>query len=200
MTPSSNGDTNMVIGLDIDGCFADFVSSYADLCEARSGKPVSKVATCWNWVSDTEGVSQADVSAVWQDIKSDPYWWACLGSLPEAEEALILLNYFAGDHDLYFITNRPAGAKFYTEEWLRRFGLDHPTVILAVDKGLVAAALGLDVYLDDKAENVTAVRDALPSTSRVYIQTQPYNLDYEKAGVTPVTSPLALFTFHERLS
>jgi uncharacterized HAD superfamily protein len=176
--PVAHGTDRVTIGLDIDGIFADFVTAYARVCSLAVGRVISTDARCWDWV-EQEGVTPEEVAKVWAGIFADPYFWACLPPLPGAEEALRYLDYRHADHSMYFLTHRPANAKFYTEQWLRDHGFEHPTVLLTPEKGKVASALKFDVFLDDKPENVSEVYRSLPPEARCYLMAAPYNTPFQ---------------------
>ena len=88
-------------------------------------------------------------------------------------------------HDLYFITDRfdtkGLSATRQTVDWIAYYLVGRPPagVIVAKKKGPVAAALGLDAFLDDKPENCLDVCDAVPNC-RVYLCTLPHNLSYKQ--------------------
>ena len=66
----------------------------------------------------------------------------------------------------------------WSELWLKRHGMDIPTVIIAHQKGVLVRELGLDVFVDDKPENNEAVIDAsreYAHKTRVYLPDHPYN-------------------------
>ena len=77
--------------------------------------------------------------------------------------------------EVFFVTSRPGlRAKLQTERWLL-YTMDFacPTVIVSRQKGLVAAALGIDLIVDDKPENVREVMLAAGSIGALF--DQPWN-------------------------
>lgn len=162
------------IGVDVDGILADFCPAYASLCSDVSGKVVSPLATKWQWVRDY-GVTAAQEGAVWDHIRATPTFWHALSPLPEASGACAYLEGLSADHNVYFMTHRPENAKFWTELWLSDLGVQNPTVLCSDQKGKLAQALSIDLFIDDKVENVLEVYRSLPIEARVYLYKQPWN-------------------------
>jgi len=162
------------LAIHVDGVLADFTSAYARLCTAASGKKVSALATSWNWVRG-EGVTYEQEEAVWRGIEADPAWWTGLQPLPGAGDFLSRLNELDAFHTIYFLTQRPVAAKFYTERWLESWGMLTPTVLMTAQKGKVCAALGVDRAIDDKPEHCLDIYRHLPKEAMVCLMGQPWN-------------------------
>ncbi len=178
----------MRIGFDVDGVLANFTEVYGrlliefdpdhevrwfpDSLDAEVGPP------CWHW-DYHYGYSKETTQRVWNCIKSTPSIWAVL---PELDNMALLRKWWlvnAEKHDIYFITNRPGdGAKLATEEWLRNGLQDSwtPTVLIVDNKGAACRLLNLDIYIDDRTENVQSVAEQAP-TVHLFIQSRAYNRD-----------------------
>jgi hypothetical protein len=79
------------------------------------------------------------------------------------------------DCDVYFVTHRHCdGAKYATEQWLRKYGLFAPTVILAKRKDLIAAAIDADFSIEDNGANAIAISMANDHI-RSFLVDYPYN-------------------------
>lgn len=184
--------SNLRIGIDMDGCLADFNVPYISLIEQHSGVKLPDSSDTypnrWNYESDA-GLNSTQVSKMWAEIKASPDFWVKLPAYPETSSFLrsILDLELFQDAAVYFITNRPGlDAKGQTEVWLQRNGYNaHPTVLISGEKGLCAKALELTHYIDDKNENCTDVRDNSPETANFMIQ-RPWNT--AQPGVPVVTS------------
>lgn len=170
----------MRIGVDVDGVLADFNTPFIEYVVAVIGvdrfpaRPFEP--TTWDY-PEQYGYSSDDVSRVWETIKGDTKFWR---TLPKYETTLrdieaLRFQRDVCDDDVYFITARPGRlAKWQTERWLACHGFDSPTVLISGDKALCASALALDVYIDDKPENVVSVLTDCLRTS-VYLMDRPWN-------------------------
>lgn len=150
------------IGIDVDGCLADFNAAYRKTLIKVSGRdliPEIFEPPCWEYAT-VYGYTKDEDRAAWKEITSDPIFWRRLSVLPGAQE--FLNNLDDARHAVYFITSRPGIAtKHQTETWLRNFVLN-PTVLIAKSsehKGIIARGLELTHFLDDKPENCLAVKE-----------------------------------------
>ena len=168
------------IGIDIDGVIANFYTAYENAVVEEAGgedkfpaRYPEILPPVWNW-PEHYGYDKMITQRVWMKIKESRDFWTKLQRLPDA--AILVDSMPWAIHDVYFITDRAGvNAKQQTEIWLReRLGIMNPTVLVTPNKGLSAAALRLDVYVDDKGENVLDVEKQSPGT-HVYIIDRPYN-------------------------
>jgi hypothetical protein len=190
----------MRIGFDIDGVLASFEHGAAPLMTRIEGTnlfpkgfPGNMDPPVWEW-PEYFGHSSETVKKMWEVIRTSPTFWLNLPATDNAATLRLLWKSIAPKHDIYFITARPGDtAKRQTELWL----LDHivlpcvkpatgwgdgtvlpltktPTVLISHHKGLCAAALDLDCYIDDHAKNALAVRECNPKT-RCYLLNKDYN-------------------------
>ena len=182
----------MRIGIDIDGCLADFNSGFRDLIIAETGREIPEVSDtfphCWNWPAAV-GVTPEENARLWSIVRDgNSYFWSRLSALPGAANTLQYLTAraYAGD-EVYFITSRPGQcAKRQTESWLIRNGynIEPPTVLISDRKGFTARGLELDVFIDDKPENCLDVCDE--SRARVFLVDAPWN---RRACLAPYDVP-----------
>lgn len=194
----------MRIGFDMDGVLANFYDAYEQKCiEAdlgidrfprRGRQGVSIHPPCWNW-PEHYGYAKAVVSAAWQSIKNDESFWAELPVMDPAGVEIARELHEDPDHDVYFVTARPGRrSKLQTETWLEAQGIAAPTVLMSDQKGYIAKALNLEVYIDDKIENCLQVRAMSPST-RCYCPDRDYNRDsvLEQHGAIRVADVTEVF-------
>lgn len=184
------------IGCDIDGVLADFQPLFTTRIVDVTGRDLYPKADydtrypCWDhpqfW-----GYTDAEMSKVWKTIVNEPMFWGWLDHYPDTFKSCGALENREKD-DLYFVTDRPGvGAKDQTEHWLYRFGINNPTVIISKHKGLVARALSLDYYIDDRWENAL---DVATTSARSFLLDRPWNRNLgaggyaEAQGITRVTS------------
>ena len=132
------------------------------------------------------------VGKAWEIAKSDEKFWLTLKPYAHTRNALARLQWLVSDgHEVYFITSRPGVfAKRQTEMWLQLNGFrwETPTVIVSWEKGLVAAGVNLDVFVDDKPDNLLKVRRQMGTRCSYYIVDYPYNRKPEdRQYCTPIT-------------
>lgn len=175
----------MKLGIDVDGVVADFVTGYTDLIRQKFGIRLPPRSDSYPDVWDFElagGVTKAQRSELLEHIKSTEFFGALYPENRRTFDALQRLSEATYHHDVYFITQRSgARAKWLTEKWLGWHGFVKPPTVLIVNgaegKGLIAKALGLDVFVDDKPENLMAVLRATEGL-RAYLIDKPYNTNY----------------------
>lgn len=169
----------MRIGIDVDGVLANFVEAYERLVIEESGVDLFgenkwPVVPCtWNWPEHygySKDLMDFVNGPVWRRIKTSPNFWRLLRPLIGAEELTI-----SSEHDVYFITDR-AGVqvKRQTEAWLREHFWGNSTVLISKFKGEAAKALSLDLYVDDRWDNIRSVELISPATKAVLLD-RPYN-------------------------
>jgi hypothetical protein len=159
----------------MDGVLADFVLGFTSLArEMGYDNPVYPTAAQVEWDS-LGGLTDDQVSRVWNRIKQDPEFWYTLTPIATPAErervsALVLAR------PVYFVTARVgATAKWQTERWLQdQLGLAYPTVIMCSRKGDVAAAVHASHLIDDKAGNAVYTAYASPRTT-AYLVDRQYN-------------------------
>jgi len=97
-----------------------------------------------------------------------------LTPLPEYDSYLDWLME-AQTHEIYYITDRSGiYPKRQTEDWFDWHGIPYATVLISKHKGLIVKGLNLDLYIDDKGENIQDVEDRSPLTKAILIN-RPYN-------------------------
>jgi len=175
------------IGVDLDGVLADLASAYRDvdrrLFGAEAAQDPAPESPGEN--AGAEG-GDADVATedsgrgaarslreerrrrqiVWHAIETTHDFWTTLK--PTEEGVTARLAQAAARHrwEVFFITRRPetAGetAQRQTQRWLAAQGFELPSVIVAREsRGKLAAALELDILVDDTPQNgVDVVADA----------------------------------------
>lgn len=178
------------IGCDIDGVLADFGRGYLDLLSSITGREADPafVPSCYD---DFEVPPEAEMVA-WAWITAHPEFWLTLPAYPSTGGLLSALDDARSDHEVYFVTGRPksAATKRFTEEWLRQQGATDPTVLLAVEKGSVAAGLQLGLMIEDCPVQVQSIRVQSPMTHLI-VAAWSYNQEVDTVRV-PVEEVEAL--------
>jgi len=111
-------------------------------------------------------------SRLWAHVESIENFWQTLG---ECEPGIVeRLGRLAGERrwEVIFLTKRPEGAgatpQLQTQLWLESRGFHLPSVyVVQGSRGRIAAALGLDVIVDDRPENCLDV--AVESKARAIL-------------------------------
>ena len=187
----------MIIAVDMDGILSKFDGSFlTKLREAGFTGDVDlhnpEWPAMWNW-DLAAGATQEQIDRAWNLLKASPTFWLLLSPTATAlEDTALLRNTQWDGHDLYFITNRVGvDAKWQTERWLHRYGIEPATVILSKEKGLVTRAIKADAYIDDKPSNLEG-HD--PATT-LYLFDRPFNRGVSMgAGMKRVRSVKEMLT------
>ena len=166
------------VGVDIDGCLADFTGGARKFFKANYGKPDDSVVQT-DWAFDCLGITKEETNALWKYIQTTPDWWTSLDPLPGAYK----LGWLVKNHLVYFVTNRDertAGLSIedQTKRWLYdTHQLTETNVICSPYKGLVAQALELDFYIDDNIPNIEGVLFTAPKC-KPFLMQATYNEEW----------------------
>lgn len=171
---------DLKIGIDIDGVLANFWKGYEELHIEIAGADLfgdhkwpHMEPQCWDW-PETFGYTKDHTKEVWRRISKSPLFWTALDPLPE----FYPFRDWITDNDkdeIYFITNRLGTyPKLQTEVWFGKHQIPYATVLISEEKGLCCAALDLELYIDDKQENIDDVERDSPETN-AFLLTRPYN-------------------------
>lgn len=172
----------MRIGVDMDGVVANFNASFIPRMIANAGKDLfgpEFIPTVWDYPL-LVGYTVEEMTAALAEIEQDPTFWRSLECY-HGEQVIKALDTLStaqarGEHEVYFITNRMGKlVKWQTERWLKSHGMSDPTVLLTKNKGLAAAALDLDAYIDDKLENIVDVLHHTGITCMPFLCDRPWN-------------------------
>ena len=167
--------------MDIDGVLADFDSSFLKLLNELNNTNVKLIdpPNCWHWPQKICKFTDHQVNEAWDCIKATPSWWSELAPTKEGKTIIKFLNALStvGNWDTYYLTNRlPERSKYYTQLWLNKMGMEFPTVILAdaTGKAKLAKTLNIDLFFDDKPENVNVAK-LYNEQMQVYIVDRAFN-------------------------
>ena len=148
------------VGIDVDDVMADFVATHRRLCRTLFGRPTADVEPV-DWQFSNYGLTEAEHEEVWRHIQASPDFWLSLDPLSHTSD----LRYV--EFDPVFVTARvdTAGLPTHvqTSQWIEEhYGIVRPAVIVTNRKGLIAAALDLDYFVDDRLKNCRKVRESQP--------------------------------------
>jgi beta-phosphoglucomutase-like phosphatase (HAD superfamily) len=159
------------IGFDLDGVLADMDSAVAAVAERLFGAgsvPLSSddldpEEDDGNTHTERapEGPAAAQPSRgreIWREIRGTENFWE---TLEETESGAVARLAALADErrwEVVFITQRPpttgATTQRQSQRWLAALGFAYPSVcVVSVSRGKVAAALDLDIVVDDRPEN-----------------------------------------------
>lgn len=165
----------MKLGIDVDDVLAGFIDRFRVIAKQMyPGREKFDLAPSdWFWTNWE--MTPEENKAIWDKILGIPYFHTGLNVLPDT----YLLQELTDKHDCYFVTARyttgNVSAKLQTEAWLsNRFKISYPTVIIAHHKIPVINALGLEAFIDDKAETVR--KAAEETKAEITLMTRPHNL------------------------
>ena len=179
------------IGFDLDGVLADMESGLIREAEHLFGSRVKRQTAPRGAPASTLDVVPEDVSddaplrheleltarerrQLWRHVHAIDGFWE---SLEETEPGIVArLATIAADRrwEIMFLTRRPATAgatsQIQSQRWLEAKGFRLPSVfVVTASRGLIAAALTLDIVVDDTPENcVDVASDSKARTIAVF--------------------------------
>jgi|SRR5215831_5311702 len=163
------------VGLDMDGCLADFIGAFRNESALVLGRQILGEPENWDF---SNWMSQEEMDRVFHRIHNIRNWFQ--NFVQPLPYVAMFLRRYCQENEVYFISTRSEGlgdpVQVQTQNWLRSVYVEFPTVIITKHKGEVAAALRLDVFLDDKPENLEDIKQHSPLT-RLFLQDASHNQD-----------------------
>ena len=103
-------------------------------------------------------ITRQQSDAIWRAVAASENFWEGLGEIEPGTIARLSALTDERKWEVLFITSRPRSAgrtvQRQSQRWLARMGFDLPSVyVVHGSRGQVAAALELDVVIDDRPEN-----------------------------------------------
>ena len=190
-----------MVGLDIDGVVADFLSPFLLRLEKRTGKgPIPAESLRSVHLSAHPALTEEAVKDCSDAVRRDPGFWDGLDSLLSPEQWR-RLERLSRRGQLSFITHRTGHESWdiraVTSGWCRRHGVTNPDVHLVErEKSAVVEKLGLALFVDDNYENCQDVAEH--TEARVLMPHHPYNRYFSHPGVTRIMQFNEVFTEIER--
>jgi hypothetical protein len=142
--------------------------------------------------ADRRALSTRQLARLWQHVSQIENFWSSLDEVEPGAVARLSELARAFRWEVIFLTQRPPSAgettQVQSQRWLAAHGFEFPSVmVMRGSRGKVAAALALDVVIDDRPENCL---DVLADS-----QAQPF-LIWRPAGAVPASvadSPVRRF-------
>lgn len=196
----------MRIAFDLDGVLADMDSAlfnqaqtlFGDKLDARQAREAARAKTAGKGEPPPLtglNLSVRQQGRLWRHVGTIDNFWQ---SLKEIEPGAVKrLAAIAADRrwEVIFLTKRPASAgataQVQSQRWLVSKGFERPSVyVVQGSRGRIAAALELDVVVDDRHENCYDV--VVDSGARAILvwreQSQQFSAAAERLGVEVVRS------------
>lgn len=188
----------MVVGLDIDGVVADFLSPFLGRLEKKIGNGPIAAETITDFDFNGHPVlSEKIVAECMEEVSYNPGFWQNLSSLisPEDWRQLEGLN---RQGRLVFVTHRYERGNYdireTTRAWLKGHGISEPVVHFTQDaKAGLVNSLGVRLFMDDRHENCQNVAEETEAT--VLIPHRTYNQSFTHPRVQRIWSFGELFSF-----
>jgi len=188
----------MILGLDIDGVVADFLSPFLRLIEKRVGNgPIPHESiTNFNF-KDHPILSEKIVDECMVEVSYDPVFWRRLSPLL-SEEQWQELDKLSRKKRLVFITHRYERETYdihqVTRDWLNRHGIEKPVVYFTQEsKAKLVDHLGVSLFVDDRHENCQEVAERTRAT--VIMPHRHYNQDFSHPKVTRIREFNEIFSY-----
>ena len=159
----------MLVGLDIDGVVADFLSPFLRFVEKKTGNGPIPVETITDLRFKGHPVlTEAIVEECMVAVSYDADFWHHLSPLlaPAEWEALDTLS---RQGELVFLTHRYERESYdihqVTSDWLRKHGISKPVVHFTQEsKAKLVEDLRVNLFVDDRQENCQEVAERTQAT------------------------------------
>ena len=177
------------LGFDLDGVVADLNSAMArEAARLFPGVDVRPVVAAATALSNPDVPAAEDdpteltppslvltrrqEAQLWAAVKKTENFWETLDETESGIIGRIAETARARRWEVMFLTSRPRTAgdvvQLQSQRWLRRLGFEYPSVfVVSTSRGKIAAALELDVVVDDRPENCLDI--AIDSKARAIL-------------------------------
>jgi uncharacterized HAD superfamily protein len=168
----------MILGLDIDGVIADFITPFLKLLEMRHGTgPIDPASITDPNFMQHPFLTREAIFECMESASYDPEFWRAMTPLLSSEQ-WEKLEELGRAHELVFVTHRWVRDTYdihqVTCEWLRRHGLTKPVVYFTQEKkSALIRKLGIELFVDDRHENCEDI--ATETAAAVLMPHRPYN-------------------------
>lgn len=188
----------MMVGLDIDGVVADFLSPFLRFVEKRVGNDPIPADTITDLsFKGHPYLTEKIIEECMVAVSYDPYFWHDLSPLlsPKEWQALDTLS---RKGQLVFITHRYERDTYdiheVTRDWLKRHGISKPIVHFTQEsKANLVENLGVGLFVDDRHENCQEVAEK--TQAMVIMPHRLYNQSFTHPRVRRIQNFKELFAY-----
>lgn len=189
-----------MIGLDIDGVLADFISPFLRVLEARAGNgPIDPASIIDPNFMNHPLITAEIISECLVSVSCDPKFWEALVPFPSAKQ-WEGLDRLSRKRELVFVTHRYERENYdigqVTRDWLRKHGVSDPVVYFTQNhKSELIGQLKVELFVDDRHENC---RDVAENTDAVVLMPhRSYNQSFNHPRVKRIQDLEELFAYLE---
>jgi 5' nucleotidase, deoxy (Pyrimidine), cytosolic type C protein (NT5C) len=190
----------MMIGLDIDGVLADFISPFLRILEVRIGNgPIDPESITDPNFMNHPLITTEIISECLASVSYDPNFWEALVPLA-SERQWAALDRLSRKQKLVFVTHRYEQKGYdigqVTRDWLRKHGVSDPIVYFTQQhKSELIGKLKVELFVDDRHENC---RDVAENTGAVVLMPhRSYNQSFNHPRVKRIQDLDELFVYLE---
>lgn len=161
----------LTIGLDIDGVIADLHDKLLEIARKYTNIPEDEKQEYK--LRDMNGVSRDVENRVFEELFKTHQ----IEDVPVVPGAVEIINsWYDLGHKIILLTARAKHWKEQTEKWLNNIGLKYDQLVFDDNKGEQAQQMGIDIFIDDKPENVL---DLQAHDVEALLFEQPWNQDMD---------------------
>ena len=188
----------MIVGLDIDGVLADFITPFLHLLAERTGTgPIDPVSVIDPNFIAHPFLTPTMIFDCMEAASYDAEFWRALTTLLTPKQWREL-DRVSRIHQTVFITHRWVRDTYdinrVTCDWLRSHGVSNPVVYFTQNKkSLLVRELGIGLFVDDRHENCHDV--ASETEAVVFMPHRPYNQAFDHPKVRRIQQLEELFEY-----
>jgi uncharacterized HAD superfamily protein len=188
----------MIVGLDIDGVLADFITPFLHLLAERTGTgPIDPVSVIDPNFIAHPFLTPTMIFDCMEAASYDAEFWRALTPLLTPKQWREL-DRVSRTHQTVFITHRWVHDTYdinrVTCDWLRSHGVSNPVVYFTQNKkSLLVRELGIGLFVDDRHENCHDV--ASETEAVVFMPHRPYNQAFDHPKVRRIQQLEELFEY-----
>jgi uncharacterized HAD superfamily protein len=188
----------MIVGLDIDGVVADFLTPFLRFVEKKVGNgPIAVESITDLSFKEHPYLTEKAVWGCMEEVSYDPAFWRNLRPLISQKEWQELEE-MSSRGKLVFLTHRYERETYsihqVTCEWLKRHGIREPAIHFTQEsKSKLVENFGVDLFVDDRHENCQDVAEN--TQAKVFMPHRQYNQSFSHPRVTRIWNFRELFSY-----